>query len=139
MTPITVSALARAPLETAWEAYTNPQHITQWNFASDDWHCPSAQNDLRVGGKFSFKMAAKDGSFAFDFEGEYTHVELHKRLAYRFGDRQAEVVFEPLAPTQTRISVTFDPEAENPEEMQRTGWQAILNNYTEHTESLSER
>ncbi len=136
MKPITVSATVQAPLQTAWDAYTNPEHIVKWNFASDDWHCPSATQDLRVGGKFSSRMAAKDGSFAFDFEGEYTQVELHQSLAYRFGDRQAEVVFEEVAPDQTRLTVTFDPETENPEEMQRSGWQAIVNNYKKHTESL---
>lgn len=136
MKPITVSATVQAPLHIAWEVYTNPKHIVQWNFASDDWHCPSATNDLRVGGQFSWRMAAKDGSFAFDFEGEYTNVEPQERLAYRFGDRQAEVTFEPVAPDRTRVTVTFDPETDNPEEMQRDGWQAILNNYKKHAESL---
>lgn len=133
---ISVSSLVQAPLHTAWEAYTDPEHIVRWNFASDDWHCPSASQDLRVGGKFSFRMAAKDGSFGFDFEGEYTEVEPQKRLAYTFGDRQAEVTFEPVNPDQTRVTVTFDLEATNPEEMQRDGWQAILNNYKKHAESL---
>ena len=136
MNTITVTATVHAPLHTAWDAYTNPEHIVQWNFASDDWHCPSASNDLRVGGKFVSRMAAKDGSMGFDFEGEYTRVELHTSLAYRFGDRQAEIVFEPVAPDQTHVTVTFDPETENPEEMQRAGWQAILGNYKKHVEGL---
>lgn len=134
---IRVSSLVEAPLHTAWEAHTHPEHIVRWNFASDDWHCPSATNDLRVGGKFCSRMAAKDGSFGFDFEGEYTAVEPHQRLAYRFGDRQAEVVFEPIAPGQTKVTVTFDLERENPEALQREGWQAILENYKKHAESLS--
>lgn len=133
---IKVSTTIEAPLNTAWEAYTNPEHIVRWNFASDDWHCPSASSDLRVGGKFSSRMAARDGSFAFDFEGEYTRVEPHKNLAYSFGDRQAEIAFEAVSPTQTKVVITFDPEAENPEEMQRQGWQAILDNYKKHAESL---
>jgi uncharacterized protein YndB with AHSA1/START domain len=137
MKTITVSTLVQAPLQTAWDAYTDPAHIVQWNFASDDWHCPSAESDLRVGGKFSSKMAAKDGSFSFDFEGEYTRIEPQKMLAYRFGDRQAEILFEALSPGQTQIRVSFDPETENPEEMQRSGWQAILDNYKKHTESLA--
>lgn len=136
MKPITVSAIIQAPLHTAWDAYTLPEHIVQWNFASDDWHCPSAINDLRVRGKFSSRMAAKDGSASFDFEGEYTRVEPQKSLTYSFGDRQAEVEFEPVAPGQTRITLSFDPETENPEEMQRSGWQAILGNYKKHAESL---
>jgi uncharacterized protein YndB with AHSA1/START domain len=137
MKPITVSTTVEAPVQTAWDVYTSPEHITQWNFASDDWHCPSATQDLRVGGKFSSRMAAKDGSFAFDFEGEYTNVEPHKSLAYRFGDRQAKVLFEAVTPNQTKLTVTFDPETENPEEMQRAGWQAILDNYKKHAQSLA--
>jgi uncharacterized protein YndB with AHSA1/START domain len=133
---ISITAVVKAPLQTAWEAYTQPQHITQWNHASDDWHCPNATNDLRVGGRFSSTMAAKDGSFSFEFEGVYTHVEPHQRLAYTFGDRRAEVVFEPVTPGQTRVTVTFDLEDTNPEEMQRSGWQAILENYKKHAESL---
>lgn len=136
MKPITVSTLVEAPVATVWEAYTNPEHITHWNFASDDWHCPSAESDLRVGGKFSSRMAAKDGSFGFDFGGTYTRVEPQKALAYSFGDRQAEVVFDSVGPAQTQVTVTFDPETTNPEEMQRQGWQAILGNFKKHAESL---
>lgn len=136
MKPITVTTLVEAPLQAVWNAYTQPQHIVQWNFASDDWHCPSAENDLRVGGKFSSRMAAKDGSFAFDFGGIYTQVEPQKSLAYDFGDRKAEVLFEPVG-DHTKVTVTFDPETTNPEEMQRAGWQAILGNFKKHAESLA--
>lgn len=133
---ISVTAVAEVPLQTAWEVYTGPQHITQWNHASDDWHCPNAINDLRVGGRFSFTMAAKDGSYSFEFEGVYTRVESLELLAYNFGGRQAEVVFEPVTPGKTKVTVAFDLEDTNPEELQRSGWQAILENYKKYAESL---
>jgi uncharacterized protein YndB with AHSA1/START domain len=118
------------------EAYKEePKHITQWCQASDDWHAPHAENDLRTGGKFTTTMAAKDGSFSFDFGGEYTHVVPNNFLSYRMEDgRTASVTFTPQG-DRTHISETFDIENQNPEEMQRGGWQAILDNFKKYTES----
>jgi uncharacterized protein YndB with AHSA1/START domain len=121
-------ALVSAPIENVWQAYTTPAHITQWNFASEDWHCPSASVDLRVGGRFSSRMEAKDGSFGFDFEGEYTNIEPHRLIEYRFGDRTAEIRFAE-EPEGVVVSVTFDPEPDNPTDMQQAGWQSILDNF----------
>ena len=120
--------------EKAWACYTDPQHITQWNFASPDWHCPSASNDLRVGGKYIARMEARDGSFGFDFEGIYSAVKQGSSLSYGLSDgRKVEVRFQPTA-EGTRVEVEFDAENENPIELQKGGWQAILNNYAKHTD-----
>lgn len=134
MQPITIEILVRAPLEPVWQRYTNPEHITHWNFASDDWHCPQATADLRVGGQFSSRMEAKDGSAGFDFAGTYTEVVPYERIGYSFGDRTATVVFAPEG-EHTRVVVSFDPETEHPIEMQRGGWEAILENFKKYAES----
>ena len=119
---ITVQTIVNAPIEKVWDCWTNPQHITGWCFASDDWHCPKASNDLRVEGSFSTTMSAKDGSFGFDFEGIYTQVEPNKAIAYVLADgRRVEIIFEKMG-TTTQIIEKFDPENENPKEMQQTGW-----------------
>lgn len=128
---ITVSTTVDAPVARAWEAYTTPAEIMRWNFASADWHCPAAEVDLRPGGRFSSRMAAKDGSMGFDFEGVYTAVIPHERLEYAFGERGAVVEFLPVGDC-TGIRVSFDPETEHPTEMQRAGWQAILDNFAKH-------
>jgi uncharacterized protein YndB with AHSA1/START domain len=134
---VTVSAVVNAPLETAWNAWTTPEHITQWNFASPDWACPTATNDVRPGGAFSWRMEAKDGSMGFDFGGTYTDVVPHERLEYALGDeRTVQVQFERVGENQTRVTESFTAESQNPVEMQRAGWQAILDNYKRHTESL---
>jgi Uncharacterized conserved protein len=133
-TPVTVAATVNAPIEKVWETYTQPAHITQWNAASEDWHSPKAENDLRVGGNFSYRMEAKDGSFGFDFGGTYDEVEQHKKIAYTMGDgRKVSVQFTPNG-SSTEVSTVFDAEDENPIEMQRDGWQAILNNFKNYTE-----
>lgn len=132
---ITVQAKVEAPIEKAWEAYTKPEHITKWNHASDDWHCPRAENDLRVGGNFSSRMESKDGTIGFDFGGTYTEVIPMQKIAYTFGGRNATVLFTPEG-EGTVVTVSFDPEHENPIDMQFEGWQAILNNYKKHAESL---
>lgn len=132
--PITVQTVAKAPIARVWEAYTSPDDIVHWNFASDDWFCPSARGDLRVGGSFSSRMEARDGSAGFDFEGTWTAVETHQRLAYSFGDRSAEVRFEQT-PEGVTVAVSFEPETTFPEEMQRAGWQAILENFRKHVEA----
>lgn len=131
--PITVSTSLAAPLERVWQAYTTPEDIRQWNFASQDWHCPAATVDLREGGVFCARMEARDGSMGFDFEGTYTRIVPLQRIEYAFGARHAVVRFDPEA-GGVRVSVTFDPETEFPPEQQREGWQAILDNFRRHVE-----
>ncbi len=135
--PITIQADIQAPVETVWKVWGAPEHITQWCSASDDWHAPYADNDLQTGGRFRTTMAAKDGSFSFEFEGVYTEVDPYKKIAYTMpDDRKVEANFQDLGDNQTRVIQTFDPEASNPVEMQREGWQAILNRFKRYTESL---
>lgn len=134
-TKITIETIISAYTKKVWEYYSAPEHITKWNFASDDWHCPSAENDLRTGGKFKSRMEAKDGSFGFDFEGVYDEVVDHKKIAYTMPDsRQVTTYFENLG-DKTKVTTTFDAENENSVEMQRTGWQSILNNFKQYVES----
>lgn len=133
---ITIEATIEAPIEKVWETWTKPEHITQWSFASDDWFTPKAENDLRTGGKFSTRMEAKDGSFGFDFEGIYDEVIDHKLITYMLGDeRKVKIEFEEKG-DQTLVTETFDAETENSIEMQKAGWQAILNNFKKYTEGL---
>lgn len=133
---ITVSAVVNQNIEKSWDAWTSPEHIVNWNFASDDWQCPSASNDLRIGGSFNWRMEAKDGSFGFDFEGEYSNVVNHQIIEYKLGDeRQVKITFEQVE-GGTLVTEEFDAETENPIEMQQMGWQMILNNYKKHAESL---
>ena len=131
---ITVEAIIKAPVAKVWQTYTTPDDITQWNAASDDWHTTKATVDLRVGGEFSSRMEAKDGSFGFDFSGTYTKVVPKELIEYSFGDRACAVEFMPSANGVT-VRVTFDAETENPAEQQREGWQAILNNFAKHVEA----
>ena len=131
---ITVEALIKAPVSKVWSAYTTPSDITQWNAASDDWHTTTATVDLRVGGAFSSRMEAKDGSFGFDFAGTYTQIVPNKLIEYSFGDRVCAVEFMAGANGVT-VRVTFDAETENPVEQQREGWQAILHNFAKHVEA----
>jgi uncharacterized protein YndB with AHSA1/START domain len=132
---ITVNVKVNAPLEKVWDYWTNPQHIVNWNYASEDWHAPHATNDLRVGGKFNSRMEAKDGSMGFDFEGEYTKVEQHIEIEYVLADaRRVNIRFDSDG-KETTVTETFDPENENTLELQRAGWQAILDNFKRYTES----
>jgi len=134
-TAITVEATVNAPIETVWESWTKPEHITQWCHASDDWHAPYADNDAQTGGKFKTTMAAKDGSFSFDFEGVYSNVAQYSLIEYGLGDgRKVKIEFLGDGDT-TKVTETFDPETQNPIEMQRGGWQAILNNFKKYTET----
>ena len=128
---LSVQTTVKAPIETVWRFYTSPEHILQWNAASDDWHTTTASVELREGGTFSSRMEAKDGSFGFDFEGTYTNIVEHKLLEYSFGDRSAKVLFEQVG-ENSKVTVEFDTEDENAVEMQREGWQAILNNYAKY-------
>ncbi len=132
---ITVHTTIKAPVETVWHAYTAPEEIKQWNAASADWHTTAASVDLRVGGAFSSRMEAKDGSFGFDFAGTYTQVVPHKLIAYTMGGREALVKFEAGTDGVT-VSVTFDTEPTHSEEQQRHGWQAILDNFAKHVQTL---
>ena len=131
---ITVQTLIHAPVEKVWAYWTAPEHMVNWNFASDDWHCPAATNDLQVGGTFVATMASKDGSMSFDFIGIYDEIEKHKRIRYHTtDDRVVDVLFEATE-NGTRVTETFDAENMNPVEMQQAGWQAILNNFKFYTE-----
>ena len=131
---IKVTAQVNAKTDKVWDYYTNPEHIKKWNFADPSWHCPSASNDLQVGGKYFARMEARDGSFGFDFEAIYDELEVGHSFTYTFGDRQANVMLKAVD-GRTEITVEFDPEPENPIEMQQGGWQAILNNFKSYTES----
>jgi uncharacterized protein YndB with AHSA1/START domain len=134
-TKVTVESTISAAPNKVWDFWTKPEHITKWNFAMDDWQCPRAENDLRVGGKYSARMEAKDGSFGFDFEAIYNEVIDQKKLTYTMGDgRQATTTFEGLGGT-TKVATTFDAESVHDLEMQRAGWQAILNNFKKYAET----
>ncbi|MBW6473247.1 MAG: SRPBCC family protein [Anaerolineaceae bacterium] len=132
---ITVETIVEAPLAEVWHAYTTPQDIMQWNFASDDWICPNSTVDLRVGGVFCSRMEAKDGSTGFDFEGTYTKIVKEELIEYQFGDRIAEITFKEK-PEGVEVRVIFDPENEFPVEYQQAGWQSILDNFKRHVERL---
>lgn len=135
-TPVTVEATVNTPADKVWSAWNEPEHVMKWNHASDDWHCPAATSDLREGGTFSATMAAKDGSFSFDFGGTYTKVVPNTELAYVMSDgRKVSVSFSETN-GGVHVVETFDAESENPIEMQRDGWQAILNNFKQYAESL---
>jgi uncharacterized protein YndB with AHSA1/START domain len=131
---ITVETTVAAPVEEVWRAYTTPEDIKQWNAASDDWHTTAATVDLRVGGAFSSRMEAKDGSMGFDFAGTYTKLVDHELIEYAFGDRTAQVAFTP-GPNGVKVQVTFDSEQTHSIEQQRGGWQAILNNFARHVDA----
>ena len=133
---ISVETCVNAPMAAVWHAYTNPEDIKQWNAASDDWHTTQASVDLRVGGQFSSRMEAKDGSFGFDFAGTYTKVVPMQLLEYAFGDRTAVVEFISGA-QGVRVKVTFDAETEHSVEQQQEGWQSILNHFSKHVESTA--
>jgi uncharacterized protein YndB with AHSA1/START domain len=131
---ITVETIVKAPVAKVWGGYTTPDDIKQWNTASADWHTTKATVDLRVGGAFTSRMEAKDGSFGFDFAGTYTRIVPDELIEYSFGDRTGTVEFATGADGVT-VRVTFDAESENPVEQQRQGWQAILNNFAKHVEA----
>jgi uncharacterized protein YndB with AHSA1/START domain len=131
---ITVETTVAASLDTVWRAWTTPADIVRWNAASDDWHTTAARVDLREGGAFSSRMEAKDGSVGFDFEGTYTEVVPQERLAYALGDGRAVVIDFEAEEGGVRLRETFDAETENPIELQRQGWQAILDNFARHVE-----
>jgi uncharacterized protein YndB with AHSA1/START domain len=132
---IKIEAVVNQGISKVWMFWNSPEHIIKWNAANDDWHTTQANNDLKVGGKFTSRMEAKDGSFGFDFGGEYQVVDFEKRLTYTMGDgRQVEVVFESQGDSVLIIE-TFDAETMNSLEMQKAGWQAILNNFKKYAEA----
>lgn len=135
---ITVQAIIHAPVERVWAYWTDPEHIKLWNSASDDWHTPFAENDLRVGGKFVSRMEARDGSFGFDFGGVYDEVSTYETIAYTIGDgRKVKVEFVRRG-DDTEVIETFAAEETNAVEMQQAGWQAILDNFKKYAESPTE-
>jgi uncharacterized protein YndB with AHSA1/START domain len=134
-TTITLEAIINIPVEKAWKYWTEPAHIIKWNNASDDWHTPFAENDLTVGGKFLSRMEARDGSFGFDFGGVYDEVKLNELIVYTLGDgRTVKIIFSPSG-EKTKIVETFEAENVNSIEMQRQGWQNILNNFKMYSEA----
>lgn len=135
MSTITVANIIQAKVSKVWEDYNSPESITKWNQASPDWFCPSAESDLRVGGKFSSRMEARDGSAGFDFWGTYDEIITNQLIKYTLGDgRSATITFEPLSEDQTEVTVEFDPESENTIELQRGGWQAVLDSFKKYVE-----
>lgn len=132
---IEIKVMVNKPVAVVWSYWTGPEHIVKWNFASPDWHTPRASNDVRVGGQFTSRMEAKDGSFGFDFAGTYTAVETNKLLEYSMGDeRKVQVIFVDHQGT-TEVIESFDAEDQHDVEMQRAGWQAILNNFKAYAEN----
>ncbi|HNS11441.1 MAG TPA: SRPBCC family protein [Bacteroidia bacterium] len=135
-TKISIEVRLNIPLNKAWDVWTKPEHIVNWNFASEDWQCPKAEVDLRVGGKFTSRMEAKDGSFGFDFSGEFDKIKAKELLEYTLEDgRKVKVEFREES-AETIVNESFEPENENPLDMQRQGWQMILNNYKKYAETL---
>ncbi|MCE2773324.1 MAG: SRPBCC family protein [Bacteroidetes bacterium] len=135
MTTISISASINKDIRTVWNYYTQPDHITGWNFASDDWCCPCVENNLSVGGKYNARMEAKDGSFGFDFETTYDEVIPHQLIRYTMADgRKATILFSENE-NVTTITIDFEAENMNSEDLQRQGWQAILNNFKTYTET----
>lgn len=135
MKTITVETVINAPIEKVWEFWVEPKHIVKWCFASEDWEAPRAENDLRVDGKFNTRMSARDGSSGFDFEGVYTDVRKFELLEYKIADgRTVSISFNPVA-EGIKIVEVFEMEDENSEELQRSGWQAILNNFKKYVEN----
>ncbi len=134
-TTLTVSVTANVPVEKAWKHFTSPDAIVQWYHASEDWHAPKALNDLTIGGIFFTRMESKDGSMGFDFTGTYTAIEMHKLIAFLLPDgRKVSVTFSEEG-SATTIIETFDAETLNPVDLQRAGWQSILDNFKHFTEN----
>lgn len=132
---ITVEVSIHAKLDKVWDYWTNPKHIVNWYNASEDWHAPYADNDLKENGKFKTTMAAKDGSFSFDFEGIYTHIETHQKIEYVLGDQRKVAVLFETNNHEVKVTEIFDPEEINPIDMQKAGWLAILTNFKKYVEA----
>lgn len=134
---INVEATINAPIEKVWKAWTTPADIMVWNTPDPSWHCPRSENDLRVGGSFVSRMEAKDGSYGFDFGGVYDKVDEFKEITYTMGDGRVATTIFSEADGKTNVATTFDAETINPIEMQKGGWQAILNNFVKHVEQTN--
>lgn len=131
---ITIKTTIKAPMDKVWDYWTKPEHITKWNFATDEWQCPSATNDLRPNGEFNWRMEAKDSSAGFDFTGIYDKVKVNELITYKMSDgRNVEIHFSEINGEVT-ISEIFDTEGTNTDEQQRAGWQAILENFKKYVE-----
>ena len=136
MEPIKIDITILKPVEKVWEYYNEPKHITKWNFAHETWHCPKAENDLRIGGTLKTRMEAKDQSFGFDFVAIYDEIIPLEKIKYHLEDeRNVEILFEKIDASTTKIIITFDPESQNSREMQRDGWYAILDNFHKYVEN----
>ena len=134
---INIDCVVKSSIQNVWNAYTEPQHIVNWNFASDDWHCPRVENDMKVGGTYLARMEAKDGSFGFDFQAVYDDVVPEQKIGYTIEDgRKVTILFEPLKDA-VKVTTTFEAENQNPLDMQKAGWQSILNNFKKYTERNS--
>jgi len=134
-TVITIESTVNAPVEKVWEIWTQPDHVTKWNSANEEWHTPKAENDLRIGGNFSYRMEAKDGSFGFDFGGVYDDVKKNEYIEYTMGDgRKVKTTFKSQG-NSTKVIESFDAETQNSVEMQKAGWQAILDNFKKYAEA----
>ena len=131
---ITIQAVINAPVEKVWQFYTKPEHITQWNHASDNWQSPRAENDLKPGGKFNYRMEAKDGSSGFDFYGTYEKIKTDELIDYSIGDGRKVMVAFTEKKNETHIEIKFEAESTHSIEMQRSGWQAILDNFKKYVE-----
>ncbi len=137
MNLLVVSSIVNAPIQQVWQYWNQPEHIINWNFASEDWHCPKAENNLIVNGEFHYLMAAKDASFSFDFWGTYTSIEFEKSIEIILGDgRKVSIYFEAL-PNGTKVTESFEPESENSLELQKMGWQSIVDNFKKYVERKS--
>lgn len=134
-TKITVQSIVKAPIEKIWKFWITPEDIKKWNTASPDWHTPTAENDLRVGGKFISRMEAKDGSFGFEFWGIYDEIITYQLIAYTLGDERKVTITFTTTDNETLVTETFEAEKQNPVEMQRGGWQAILDNFKKYAET----
>lgn len=136
MQVITIQTRVHAPVEMVWNCWTEPEHIMKWNTASEDWHTTSSENDVRIGGHFSSRMEAKDGSVGFDFGGIYDEVNVYKAIGYSLGDgRKVRVTFV-VDGEETVVTEVFDAETMNSVELQKAGWQAILDHFKSYTETL---
>jgi Uncharacterized conserved protein len=133
---ITINTTVKAPIDTVWRLWNEPEHIKRWNTASEDWHTTYAENDLRVGGKFLSRMEAKDGSFGFDFGGIYDQVRTNELIAYTLGDNRTVKITFQVRDQETEITEVFEAENENPVDMQRLGWQSILDNFNKYTQEV---
>lgn len=136
MDPIKIEITILKPIQKVWDFFTEPDHITQWNFASDEWTCSSAQNDLQVGGVFNYRMEMKDEDFGFDYKGSYDEIIPLQKIKYHLDDgRKVEVLFEKVDENTTLVTQAFEPDPQQPELMQREGWYSILDNFHKHVEN----